>query len=169
MEIEKFIDVKQLQTDLAFSDADLESAMMLQASLFAHYGVIAAKASQQVDQAKMNMDIVEARLDKAIRDRAAVDGEKTTEKGITQEISRKSAFVEAQKTVSDAKMVDSLARSAMEAFRHKRDMLVQIGLISREEMKGEVSIKLAQANEAAREERLARIKEKYGKDTHPDG
>ncbi|CCG43332.1 hypothetical protein [Magnetospirillum molischianum] len=143
------LDAEQLQKDLAFSDHDISAAMMRQASLFAHYAVIAAQAQKRYDTAKLAADIVESRVDKRLRDEYAQAGAKITEAALGKEILRDREYVEAQKKVNDARMIADLAKNALEAFKQRKDMLVQIGVALREEAKGELFLKGPAAREEA--------------------
>jgi len=138
--VKDFIDAEQLKRDLAYSDNDLDSAMMQQASLFSHYGILAADAARQVDVIKMLLESTEAAVYKLERDKAAADGEKVTEALLDKRIARHSRVISMKKALNEAKRIEAVGKIAVESFRHRRDMLVQKGLISREEMKGELRI-----------------------------
>lgn len=154
--INEYVDPAQLKKDLAFSNNDLTSAMMQQASMFSHYGVLASQASRQVDVVKLLLESTEAAVYKLLRDHAATNGDKVTETQLEKSVARHERVVAMKKSLNEAKRVESSAKIAVEAFRHRRDMLVQMGLISREEMKGELSIKVKTAHELAREETINR-------------
>lgn len=147
--IKDFVDPAQLKVDLAFSDNDLTTAMMQQASLFSHYGVLLAQASRQVDVVDLLLENTEAAVYKMLRDRAATAGEKVTETMLEKMVSRHERVIAMKRSLNEAKRVEATCKTAVEAFRHRRDMLVQMGLISREEMKGELSIRAKSANEEA--------------------
>lgn len=155
--VKDFVDAKQLKQDLAFSNNDLTTAMMQQASLFSHYGVLAAQASRQVDVVKLLLENTEAAVYKVLRDKAASDGEKVTEVQLEKMVSRHDRVIAMKKSLNEAKRVEGITKTAVEAFRHRRDMLVQMGLISREEMKGELSIRAKSVAEQAREDSIERV------------
>lgn len=150
--VRDLIEARQLKTDLLFSPNDLTSAMMDQASLFSHYGILAAEASRQVDVVKMLLESTEATVYKLIRDEAASTATKLTEVQIEKQVSRHSRVINMRKALNDAKRVEATGKTAVEAFRHRRDMLVQMGLISREERKGEMRISAIRDNAGIREE-----------------
>lgn len=160
-QVRALVDSDQLQKDLSFSPVNLTDAMMQQASMFVHYGTLASKASRQVDDLKMLLDVAESKIDKAIRDKAIEDGEKITEAAIGKRINAHPKMVELTKLLNEAKQIEKLCAVAVEGFRHRRDMLVQTGLLAREEMKGEVSIARREAadeaTQAQRERVLARL------------
>lgn len=138
--VRNLIDPAQLKKDLSYSLADLSSAMVDQASLFAHYGTLAARASRQVDDVKFLLETVEARTYRKKRDVLVTKGDKFTEKQLENAVATDPEVVRFKRALNEAKQIEASAKIAAEAFRHRRDMLVQQGLISREEMKGEVSI-----------------------------
>lgn len=140
MAIKQYFTAEELKKDVGFSDNDLSSAMMGQAPLFAHYAVQSAMAQKQADDAKMIMEITEAKVDKAIRDRNAETGEKTTEAALGKAILRDATYIKAITEYNHARMIADLAKNALEALKQRRDMLVQIGVAQREEMKGELRI-----------------------------
>lgn len=159
-QVRDFIDADRLREDLAFSDANLSDAMMRQAALFSHYGVLAAQASRQVDVVKLLLENTEAAIYNMLRGRAAAQGEKTTEVQLEKAVSRADRVVAMKKALIEAKQVEANAKTAMEAFRHKRDMLVQVGLISREELKGDLRMSAAQDAARIRAEAYEMQKEK---------
>lgn len=160
----EYIDAAELKRDLTFSNNDLTSAMMQQASMFSHYGVLASKASRQVDVVKLVLENTEAAVYKMLRDKAAADGEKVTESLLEKTIARHPRVIAMKKSLNEAKRIESTAKIAVEAFRHRRDMLVQLGLISREEMKGELSIRAKDVAEEARQNSINRVLERRRKE-----
>jgi len=66
-------------------------------------------------------------------------------------VSRNDRVVSMKRALAQAKRVETVTKTAVEAFRHRRDMLVQQGLISREEMKGQLGIAAKNAHEEARQ------------------
>lgn len=137
----KFIDPDQLKQDVSFTESELDSAMMTQAALFAHYGVLNADALHQVDKFKLVIEVKEARVAQQIRDEAAEAGAKTTEKGIEQQLSLSPEIIELKKALNEAKTQSEIARTTLEALRQKRDMLIQIGVARRGEREGELRIR----------------------------
>ena len=159
-EVKQFIDTSQMRRDLSFSPADLTNAMMEQAALFAHYGVLAAQASRQVDVLKLLLEQAEAAVYRKLRDEAAVNSEKVTEAQLEKLVSRHQKVISLKRALNEARQIESVGKTAVEAFRHRRDMLVQHGLISREEMKGELAIAAKSAHEQALDEQKANFLER---------
>lgn len=164
--VKDYIDASQLKRDLAFSPNNLTDAMMQQASMFSHYGVLAADASSQVDTIKMLLENTEAAVYQILRDEFALRAEKVTEVLLEKKVARHSRVIAMKKALTLAKRVESIGKTAVEAFRHRRDMLVQQGLLSREEMKGEVHIAARNARsdaiDAQKESVLERLQRARG-------
>tara|TARA_R110000851_G_C13102760_1_gene569365 strand:- start:99919 stop:100434 length:516 start_codon:yes stop_codon:yes gene_type:complete len=138
--VKNFVEVKKMHEDVAFSDVDINGAMMEHASLFAYYTVLSAKASHQLNNFKMLVDLQSSKIDKEIRDNAAAEGIKLTEAKITNAIKCDARYVKAQQTLNEASMASDIARGAVESFRHRRDMLVQIGKDARDERSAKLAI-----------------------------
>lgn len=143
--VRNFVEPDQLKKDMGYSLADLSTAMMQQSALFVHYGVQAAKASKQVSDVKMLLEVTESKVYRALRDQFAREGQKITEGMLSNAVATHASVIGMRKALNEAMQIESVAKTAVEGFRHRRDMLVQHGLISREEMKGEVSIKRREA------------------------
>jgi len=157
--VKQYVDRDALKKDVSFSMADISSAMMDQAALFAHYGVEAAKASRQVDDLKLMLENTESRVHRELRDAAAEKGEKVSEALLDRMIARDSRVINAKRALNEAKQIENVAKIAVESFRHRRDMLVQQGLIQREEMKGEVAVIARKTREESLEAQRDRILE----------
>lgn len=138
--VQNFVDVEQMRADVGFSDVDLSGAMLEHSSLFAHYTVLSAKATHQYNNFKMLVELQVSKLDKEIRDEAVEKGQKLTEAKILSMIKADSRYVQAQKALNEASMAMDIGRGAVESFRHRRDMLVQIGKDARDERAAKVAI-----------------------------
>jgi len=150
----------QMMSDTAFSPEDIDSAMIQQAGLYAFYAEQSQKASKRADNLKLKISIVEAEVDKEIRDKVAEEGGKITEKAIDKEIVRTAKYVRAVMNHNDAKAVSQMIRDMLEAFKHKKDMLIQIGVAKREERGGQTRVATAEKAQENMEERRNKFKTK---------
>lgn len=153
--VKRLIDPEQLKKDMRFSLADLSSAMMEQAPLSTHYGMLAAKASRQVNDLELLLEVTEAKVYRIARDKRDAETEKdkkVTEAALAKIVSTNAQVVSIRKALNEAKQIEAQTKTAVEAFRQRRDMLIQSGLISREEMKGEISIARRNELEAIRDD-----------------
>jgi hypothetical protein len=143
--IRSFIDKEKLKEDIAFSDENIQVAFMNQASLFVHYATKAHQARLQADRLKHRLDVLESRLDGEIRKEAAETSAKLTEGGIAARIKVDPRHMELKDSLLDAQTIADLCRDVLEAFRHRRDMLVQFGADVRQEREGELRLRAKSA------------------------
>lgn len=146
-QVKNLVETGKLKSDLSYSLTDLSSAMMEQASLFAHYGVQLALASRQVDTLKLLVETAESAVYRREREEALNAGTKLTEVQLEKLVSRHSKVIDMKKALIEAKQIESIAKTAVEAFKQRRDMLVQSGATEREERKGEVVTAMRSARE----------------------
>lgn len=163
IEVKSFIDRDELKRDVGYSNADLSTAMAEQASLFVHYGALAAEASRQVDQFKTRLSIAESAIYRTIRDKMTADGDKFSEPMLAAKVAEHPKIRQIKIAINEAKQVEATCKIAVEGFRHRRDMLIQQGLLSREEMKGELSVVAkrvaGEQREVQKDSLLARLKQ----------
>lgn len=145
--VHNFIDADQLRKDMAFTITDLSTGMVQQSSLLVHYGMLASKSSRQVDDFKLLLETTEAKVYRLLRDEFVKIGDKFTEKQLENAVATDKRVINLKRCLNEAKQIEANAKIAVEGFRHRRDMLVQQGLLSREEMKGEVFVNRRQAAE----------------------
>jgi len=142
----------QMLQDVEFSPENLDNAYVEQASLFAYYAEQSRLASKKMDNFKLRISTVEAELDKGFRDAAITTGVKITEKAIEQSIARDDKHVKSVMAYNDAKATHQMLRDILEAFKQRKDCLIQIGLTRREELKsGSLRV-----NESSQDELKAR-------------
>lgn len=136
-----FIDADQLQKDLHFTELTINDGMTRQAALFAHYARLSADATYQSDRAKQQVDLLEAQLNQKYRDSMVAAGTKFTEKSIDALVIQDSGYQTAQERAHEAKAIASMVASAADSFRHRKDMLIQVGADLRLEKQGELRMK----------------------------
>lgn len=146
-QVVNYVDGEKLKRDLAYSTNNLSDAMQQQAALFAHYGVLASKASMQVDTIKMLLETAEAAVYRHLADQVAKSGGKVVVAAIQQDVAADERIINLKRALNEARQIEKTANIAVEAFRHRRDMLVQQGLLNREEMRGEVAVTVKQAKD----------------------
>ncbi len=140
-DLKTFIDIDRLKADLDFTETNISLAMTRQASLFAHYSTLAHQAQFQADRADQQVDLVEAQLDQKYRDAFVTAGQKVTENMIKAAIIKDDKFQKAMLRKNEAKAIAEMVKSAADSFRHRRDMLIQVGADLRQQAQGEVRTK----------------------------
>lgn len=133
-----YLDVEQFKTDIAVSEHNLDNAMMQQAGLFAWHAAESARAEAQHARVKLRFDVVEAKLYDRHRKALALTGEKVTEKMVENAVKMDPEYLQAKNLVIESEMLASFNKGAVEALRHRKDMIVQLGADRREEYKGQV-------------------------------
>lgn len=158
--LKTLIDPDLYAADTQINPADINDGMIQQASLFAHYSTLYARAQAQYDRFRQLQEIIDAKLDRSIREEMQSAGEKITEKAIEQRIALSASHINAVRNVNFCREQVELSKCALEALKQKRDMLVQLGVQAREEMKGELYIKSAEAREEARRAQRQKLLER---------
>lgn len=152
------VEEAEFSKDVAINPADLTAAQMSQASLYAHYAGLAAKAQYQHDQLKTRLEKVEAILDGEYRQKFNDEGKKITEKSIEAAVKMDERWEKLNSLVNQAKMIAGINKGNAEAFSQRKDMVMQMGAMARQEMIGEV-----RTMGLSREDVLSRSKELFGK------
>lgn len=152
-----FIDPVKFKDDISVNMANLDDAFVTQAALFAHYAMQAAKAAEQVDNVKMLLDVKKAELYNEHREILFKSGAKVTEAMIDAAVITDKRYQRVWKAHNEAKGILEMVKASAEAFRQRRDMIVQIGTNAREERKGEVFIKSREAKEEDLRTRTRRV------------
>lgn len=161
--VNDFIDVDQYRKDIDPDNLDLSYSMMRQAGLFAYYSTQAAKAQHQMDKMEQMEEIVMARLDRKERDTASAAGTKITEAQIKALIALEPKAIAVRSAVNRAREIASICKSSADAFRHRRDMLIQLAFNGREEKKGELRLN-EERHQAQAEVRRSRVEAMHQRD-----
>jgi hypothetical protein len=152
-----FIDPEKFKRDIQINPNDLSAGFMEQASLSAYYGMQRAKASEQVDNLKLLLNTKEAILGNKYRDQLTKSGVKATETAIANAIAVDAEYIRVRKALNEAKGVLEMLEACYDSFRHRKDMLVQMGAASRVEMQGELHMKSVEAKETDLRNRTRRM------------
>lgn len=159
VKVTPYITADQIKIDLGINDTDIQGAFMAQAALFGHYSVLAVRAQRQLDTFKQLLEIKTAAFDRQARDALASTGGKITEKMVENDIIRRPEYVQLVKKINAAREIADLGKYVLEALKQKRDMLIQIGVARREEMKGEAAVRVHRSEmETMKDAALATLK-----------
>lgn len=124
-EVKNLLDPKQLKEDVAFNATDLDSMWASQAALYVRYGVIHARAEHQSSAFKNRLGIIEAELGKEAREELPKTGIKVTEGTVKEFVASHPRMLKAHEDFNKATLIANLAKTALEALRQRRDMIVQ--------------------------------------------
>ncbi|WP_339118902.1 hypothetical protein [Halomonas sp. BMC6] len=155
-EVQNLIDPKQLKEDVSFNATDLDAMWSTQAGLYVRYGVISARADHQAAAFKNRLSIIEAELGKAAREELPKTGVKVTEGTVKEFVASHPRMLKAHDDFNKATLISNLAKTALEALRQRRDMIVQASKHHLEQMVMKDSFK---GGSSARDEARAQLAE----------
>lgn len=132
-EIEEFYDRKLAKEHLQTFNADISVDFMRQAALYSFWANKLVRAEKQLDQWQDNLRLMEARLDRAVRDEAAKAGTKVTEGQVGKTVALDSRVITMNKRVREAREQVGYLKATCIAFAQRKDMLQQMGFTKAKE------------------------------------
>lgn len=121
---------QELEIDSTFLEIDrdsLDEEWINQPELFFKYASRSAKASREVDEAKAELEVVKAELDKRIRSNPGKFGVgKISEKAIEGAMARTSEFQDATETYIKAKYQEGILSAAVKALDQRKKALEKL-------------------------------------------
>ena len=111
------------EKDLQIEEYSLEKEWLKQPSLFLKYSEKTAEADSIRKKAKENLDVISAEIDLAIRHEAAEEGEKITEKIVSNRVILNKEYQEALKEVRESDYNYALLIAAVRAMDQKKAAL----------------------------------------------
>lgn len=137
---------RNLARDLSIPENSILNDLLEQPSIYAHYAAQHAKAVADWKHALLQLDIMEAALDKQIRDAAHARGQKITEGQISAQIRLDTAWFHSKQRVIELEAVADQMKGVVVAMAHKKDALVAASHDRRQELRS-----LAQTGAAVRD------------------
>lgn len=131
--------MNNITRDLAINELELSEAMVKQPSLYAYYAQVYANKMLEAANAKTQLGVLEKQIyDELKKEEEA--GKKLTDKDKEKRLKGDARYFSAKSKLDNAESVEELMRNLLEALRQKRDMLVQLSLRQREELKSNISV-----------------------------
>jgi hypothetical protein len=170
LQVKQLYEAEQAHQDLREFSPDINLDLMRQPGLFAYYSSLLAKAESQYDRIKHARDVLEAKLDRKYRaDLSKEDpSKKVTESQVKAAITVDENMRKVEGLVRDAKEQVMHLKAVAEAFKQRRDSLMQLAFNLREEGKGQIRV-MAKTGAANRDERVAALKKGLGSIVQDDG
>jgi hypothetical protein len=125
-----------LDTDLDIDPNNLQKEFIEQPSKFAHYASLQKFAAKRVEELEFELELVYATLYKKIID--ATD-KKPTETAIKQGITLDENYGKIRLKIIEMKHLHELLKIGRYAFEQRKDMLIQVGSMTMQEMNSEIS------------------------------
>lgn len=118
-------DIERIYEDLSFDRGNLDTVWENQPKLLMRYGVELARAERKLADAKRELDATEAGVYDATRKNLVMNGVKFTETSLEARV-RNTVQYQAKRQAFDLAQEDATVyRIAVDALRHRRDMIVQ--------------------------------------------
>ena len=121
-------------SDIKIDEHNLSMEMAMQAANFLYVAEQAAKAEAVYDTTKLTMEQAVAELDMEVREKAATDGKKITEKLVEMEVERDQRCKDIKLRVIKAKAEMNMVKAKRDAWYQRKDMLIQLAIKERNEI-----------------------------------
>lgn len=118
-------DIEKIYADLRFDRENLDLVWTSQPELLMRYGALLARAERLAADAKRELDATEAGLYDRERKNLTMSALKFTEASLDARVRNTVQYQARRQQYDEAQETAALYRSAVEAFRHRRDMIVQ--------------------------------------------
>lgn len=140
LKVDEFVDVTKIAADVAIDEANLNEEFVRQSGLIFHYIAQHARAEAQLASLKLRKDAVDAQIATNVRSRALADSEKLTVDMVKDRVRVHPTSLRYAQAIIKAEEVVGVIRAACDGMRHKKDMLVTKGHMTRDEMKANALI-----------------------------
>jgi len=118
-------EIRNYLVDIEVDRDNLESEWMEHPSIYVYYSDAYAKAEERRDDLKLDLEVVDAKLDLAIRKNYEMFGfeEKPTETAIKKKITISEKHVKASKALNKANRIVNSMKGIKTGFEHKKHAL----------------------------------------------
>lgn len=140
LKVDTLIDPDKALNDANINEATLNDEFIRQPGLFFYYVSQHARAEKQHASLKLSLEAVEAKAATKVRLAAQEAGEKLTADMVKERVRLHPTVVRTEQAVIDAKQVETILKGMVEAMRHKKDMLIVKGNMTRDELKARISV-----------------------------
>jgi len=138
----KPIDLKEkYQKDIRISKETIDEDLMKQAGLYAFYAVMAELAEEAYEQAKLELELLEATVDEHIRVGLIQKGEKVTDKKLEKLVAINEDRIESVKNKIQARKNRGILKALARAFEQRNLDVIALGHICRQERDVDIFIK----------------------------
>jgi hypothetical protein len=118
------LETMDFMKDVKIDETALDIELLIQAEQLMQYGQLMAQAKKEEEEAVMNLEVLTAKYDKAIREEPAKFGlERITETAISGAIKRQKRIMDAEQALLEAKYRVNVFSYAYTAIKAKGDNL----------------------------------------------
>lgn len=133
-----YIDPAQAAEDISTSYESLSDDFERHAALTLHYGIAVAESTAKVSRLKIQFDALSAQTAVRIRAEHEKENKKMTENLLKELVSIDPKLVKMKINMIDVTSANEACKATFEAFKHRRDMLVQMSKTVLEEHRGQM-------------------------------
>jgi len=138
----KSIDLKKkYQEDIRISKETIDEDLMKQAGLYAFYAVMAELAEEAYEDAKLELELLEATVDEHIRVGLIQKGEKVTDKKLEKLVAVNEDRIESVRNKIQARKNRGILKALARAFEQRNLDVIALGHICRQERDVDIFIK----------------------------
>lgn len=137
--VKQYVDPSEVRRDVTISAGNIEQDLVEHSALVAYYGSLMAQARRQRDRIKTSLEIGEARIAEGIRAKYAAEGTKVTEARVEQLVRIDPAYASLRQMLDEANASLVQAEVAIESFRQRSSMLIQLSAGERVERAGDLA------------------------------
>lgn len=137
--LKTFVDPDQVKVDISINMGDLDTAMIEHPGLELHYAMQTAHSRRQYERLKAATEILEAKIDAETREKW-VGEKKPTEAAIKAAVLADKRYSSAQSKLIDAQHIWKLCEATENAFRSRKDLLLEVARDRRKEKEGQMRV-----------------------------
>jgi len=138
----KSIDLKKkYQKEIRISKETIDEDLMKQAGLYAFYAVMAELAEEAYDEAKLELELLEATVDEHIRADLLKEGQKVTDKKLEKLVAINKGRIESVKNKIQARKNRGILKALARSFEQRKEAVIALGHSCRQEKDVDIFIK----------------------------
>lgn len=125
--------------DFQINNNDLSNEMVRQPALYVYYANLYSAKMKETANLKSRLDYLQGQIHQELKNEELA-GTKLTDKDKEKRLKSDSRYLAAKSAVDTAEIEEEYYRNLLDALKQKKDMLIQLALRQRDEMKGPVAI-----------------------------
>jgi hypothetical protein len=155
--LKPFIDTDKAKSDISIDLTDLDNSMITHPAMELHYSLQTANARRQYERLKNAVEILEAKIDAQVRENLASEDskKKPTEAAIKAAILTDPRYSAGQSKLIEAQFFLKCCEATENAFRGRKDILLEVARDRRKEREGEMRVMSLNAAKEAVMERIS--------------
>lgn len=123
-----------LRDIVRIQESRLSDEFAEQPSVYAWFAALTELAGAEYENKKFNLSILKANTEKQVRYAAVAKGEKVTENSIAAAVQTDDAYINAHIALLEVERQYSILRAIVRSLDQRKDMLIQLGVMKRQEM-----------------------------------